>query len=145
MYGFALDSPQQDIVCKAETSTNIVCDWMNFCCDLYEQYLKENLIEIRGFDDNGQPLVVEINKSKFFHRKYHREQWHKGYWVLSGVEYGRDRYFLITVPERRAETLRAQVEYWILPGIHIVSDAWAAYAHLEQWNNNIYTHTVVIH
>ena len=27
---------------------------------------------------------------------------------------------------------------------HIVSDAWAAYAHLEQWNKNIYTHAVVV-
>ena len=63
----------------------------------------------------------------------------------SGVECGTGRCFLVTVPDRCAKTLRAQVECWILPGTHIVSDAWAAYAHLEQWNNNIYTHTVVIH
>ena len=36
------------------------------------------------------------------------------------------------------------MECWILPGTHIVSDAWAAYAYLEQWNN-MYTYAVVVH
>ena len=145
MYGFALDSPQQDIAHEAETSTNTVCDWMNFCHDLCKQYIEENPTEIGGFNDNAQPLVIEINESKIFHRKYHRGQWCEGHWVFGGVECGTDRCFLVTVPDRHAETLRAQVERWIFPGTHIVSDAWAAYAHLEQWNNNTYTHAVIVH
>ena len=67
---------------------NTVCDRMNFCCNLCKQYLEEHLTKIGGFNDNSQPLVVEIDESKFFHRKYHRGQWRKGHRVLGGVEHG---------------------------------------------------------
>jgi len=52
---------------------------------------------------------------------------------------------LVEVPDRHANTLEALVEQYILPGSHIISDGWAAYANLNQIRNGIYMHEVVVH
>ena len=45
-----------------------------------------NPVQLGGFDVNGQPIVVEIDESYFFHRKYHRGRFHNGLWVFGAVE-----------------------------------------------------------
>ena len=57
----------------------------------------DNPAEIGGMDFDGNQLVVEIDESKFFHRKYHRGQWCPGHWVFGGVERGTGRCFLVEV------------------------------------------------
>ena len=89
--------------------------------------------------------MVEIGKSKFYRRKYHRGQWRLGHWVFDGIKRNSERCFLVEVPDRTVKTLRTAIERWILPGSHIVSDGWALYANIERWNDNICTHEVVVH
>ena len=52
-----------------------------------EQHLLNLNEPIGGVDEQtGQPLIVEIDESKFFHRKYHRGQYRDGHWVFGAVE-----------------------------------------------------------
>jgi len=49
------------------------------------------------------------------------------------------------VPDRSARTLQDKITEFILPGTHIVSDGWAAYANIGNIRHGIYTHEVIIH
>ena len=37
------------------------------------------------------------------------------------------------------------IQQWALPGTHIISDGWVAYKNLNQLNDSVYLHDVVIH
>ncbi|CAH1104427.1 unnamed protein product [Psylliodes chrysocephalus] len=39
-----------------------------------------------GLNKDGTAKIVEIDESKYFHRKYHRGQWREGHWVFGGIE-----------------------------------------------------------
>jgi transposase-like protein len=68
------DHPQREIAHEAgifEAGHTIV-DWCNFCREVCERDLEENPMEVGGFDQLGVPKIVEIDESKFFHRKYNR-------------------------------------------------------------------------
>ena len=39
-----------------------------------------------GLAEDGSNIVVEIDESKFLHRKYHRGQWRPVHWVFEGIE-----------------------------------------------------------
>ena len=53
---------------------------------------------------------------------------------------------MVEVPDRREQTLLQLLERHILPGSHIVSDGWRAYANIKRINNNgIYEHSDVVH
>ena len=96
-------------------------------------------------NEDGTSVVVEIDETKFFHRKYHRGQWRPGHWVFGGIERGSGKCFLVEVPDRRAVTLKETIVQYILPGTHIISDGWAAYAQIENINHGIYRHDVIVH
>jgi len=65
-----------------------IIDWCNFFRDECETWVENNSGEIGGIDDNGDAVVVEVDESKYFHRKYHRGQWREGHWVFGGIERG---------------------------------------------------------
>ena len=46
-------------------------DWCDFLREECESWLTNHSQEIGGMDDQGHPIVVEIDRSKYFHRKYH--------------------------------------------------------------------------
>ena len=84
-------------------------------------------------------------ETKYFHRKYHRGQWHPGHRGFGGVERGSRKCFAVEVPDRRADTLEALILQHVLPGTHIVSDGWRAYGNLANIGNGIYTNSVINH
>ena len=129
LYCWSRDMSHKDISNEAELSLanpHVLVDWSNFCREVCEEWLVQNPLEVGGFDDNGEPIVVEIDETKYFHRKYHRGQWREGHWVFGGVERGSNRCFMVEVPDRTAATLEALIQRYILPGSHIVSDGWSA-------------------
>jgi len=91
-----------------------------------------NQEEIGGMDDNGDAIEVEIDESKFFHRKYRRGLWRPGHCFFGGVERLSGKCFLVQVPDRRAPTFENLLVQYILPSTHIISDGWAAYANLDR-------------
>ena len=146
MYCWARDMPQKNTMDEAGgVNKNTVIDWFNFCRDVYSQFLENHPMEIGGFQEDGSIITVEIDESKFFHRKYHRGQWRPGHWVFGGIERGSGKCFLVEVPDRRKETLEEKIQQFILPGSNIVSDGWASYANIENMNGGVYTHQVIVH
>ena len=146
IYCFAQDMPQNLSRHEAQIDNEkTVMDWFNFCREDAARYLERRPTEIGGLDDNGDPVIVEIDESKYFHRKYHRGAWREGHWVFGGVERGSGKCFLLEVPDRTAATLEPIILDHILPGSHIVSDGWASYNNISNLRNGIYTHSVVVH
>lgn len=146
VYCWCCDMPQSQMAREADVAhLDTVIDWCNFMREECEVWIQRNAQEIGGMDGNGAPIIVEIDETKFFHRKYHRGQWREGHWVFGGIERESGRCFLVEVPNRRADTLQACIESHILPGSHIISDGWAAYANIAQIGYGIYEHSVVIH
>jgi transposase-like protein len=124
---------------------SIITDWCNFMREECANWVETHASEIGGVDDNFNPIVVEIDESKYFHRKYHRGQWREGHWVFGGIERESGRCVIMEVPDRRAETLEHCIMQHILPGSHIISDGWAAYANIDRIGHGIYSHSVIIH
>jgi hypothetical protein len=82
-------------------------DSTSFCREICEQHLMDHPMQIGGLDQNDMSVVVEIDASKFFHRKYkyNRGQWREGHWVFGGVERNSEKCFLVEVPDRTEVTL----------------------------------------
>lgn len=104
-----------------------------------------------GLDANGDPIVVEIDESKFGKRKYHSGHRVEGVWVVGGVEKTNDRkLFLITVPRRTEEVLMHIIKTFVKPGTLIHTDGWRAYRAISRQVGNQgeslgYQHQVVNH
>jgi len=147
LYGWSKDYTQQLIKHEAQLGINdvTIVDWCNFCREVCEADLIRNPSQVGGISEDGEPIVVEVDETKFFHRKYHRGEWNPGHWVFGGVERGSSKCFLIEVPDRTAPTLEALVLQFILPGTHIVTDGWRSYGNLARIGNGIYTHSIVNH
>ena len=138
---------QSDIQHEAciNDASHTLADWGNFCRDVCEVYLETNSTIIGGVNADGAPIVVEIDESKFFHRKYQSGQWRPGHWVFGGVERESSKCFPVEVPDWTAQTLKNLIERFILPGGHIISDGFASYAGLDNLYDGIYSHSVVLH
>ena len=61
--------------------------------------------EIGGLDSNGIPIVIEINVSLFFNRKYHCGSIHSNHLVFGGIERGTRKCFTVEVSDRKRDTL----------------------------------------
>lgn len=146
IYCFANDFPQDQSKHEAEIlNKNTITDWFNFLREDIDNHLTQNATMIGGFDINGEPTIVEVDESKYFHRKYHRGAWREGHWVVGGIERETGKCFLVEVPNRTAATLENIIVEHVLPGTHIITDGWAGYRNLAQWANGIFLHSTVVH
>ena len=82
--------------------------------------------------------MVEVDETKYYHCKYHTGLWRAGYWVFGAIERESGKCFLVEVPDRKANTLHAIIEEYILPGSNIISDELPEYQHINQIHNGIY-------
>ena len=74
LYCWSADFLQFQIRRETHLSKPTVSHWCTFIRDLCETTIENNPQELGGFNENGEPIEVEIDESKFFHRKYHRGQ-----------------------------------------------------------------------
>jgi len=79
----------------------------------------------------GPGKFVEIDKSKFGKRKYHRGKRVEGVWVFEGKERESKHCFFEVVEDRSAATLIPVIKKYIRPGTTILSDCWRAYSSLS--------------
>ena len=84
-------------------------------------------------------MVVKIDESVFFKRKYNRGQRREHSWIFGAVERETGATVVFTVPNRSAKQLLPLLNRWILPGSIIVSDMWKAYNGIASMGN-FYTH-----
>ena len=96
---------------------------------LYLDGLDLNPPRLGGLDPvTMEPIVVEVDETKYFHRKYARGQWHEGHWVFGGIERGNPHNaFLQEVPDRRAATLNPILQQFVAEGSMVNTDLWATY------------------
>ena len=83
---------------------------------------KKRETEIGGLDSNGIPIVVEIDESLFFNRKYHRGSVRSNHWVFGGIERGTRKCFAVEASNRKRDTLEDVINKYVLPGSYIMSD-----------------------
>ena len=70
-----------------------------------------------GVNSDGQPIIVEIDESKFGKRKYNKGKRIDGVWVVGGVERTPERkVFLLTVPNRNQNTLKLIIDTFVKDG-----------------------------
>jgi transposase-like protein len=92
---------------------------------------------------DGPGVIVEIDESKFGKRKYNRGHSVEGVWVVGGVERTPERRcFMMTVPNRNAETMENIITNHVLPDSVIHTDFWRAYNGIVEWNMGYQHHTV---
>ena len=116
-------------------SWNTIVDWMNFIRDICAMYIINHPVQL-----GSQGRVVEIDESKFMHRKYNRGAWREGHWVLGMVECDTNNCILIPVENRTAATLLPIIQAHVQPGTRIITDGWQAYNNLQ--NHNVVNHTL---
>ncbi|XP_069684805.1 uncharacterized protein [Periplaneta americana] len=137
IYCWAIDMPQEVACRETGVKPNSMVDWYNFLRGECQSYLNRHPVTVGGFNEAGEPMVVEIDETKNFHRKY-------GHWVFGGVERGSGKCFMVEVADRTEATLTPLIEAHILPGTHIISDGWRAYNNIGAMQGGIYLHSVII-
>jgi ISXO2-like transposase domain len=146
MYSWARDMSQQSTMHETCIErANTLVDWFTFCRKHVGVFMERHATELGGFHENGKSVIVEIDESKYFQRKYNRGQYREGQWVFGGIERHSKRCFLVEVADRRAATLEQLIHQHILPGTQIISGGWAAYANIDRLGESIYQLSVVIH
>jgi hypothetical protein len=103
-----------------------IAAWSQFCRETVLVY-KEGCSEKIG----GPNKTVEIYESKFGRSKCHRSHPVYGQWVFGFVEGEFGKTFLVPVPDKPADTLKAIIDAGIEPGTTIISDCLGAYRDLD--------------
>lgn len=125
IYYWARDESKSVVMHECKVSDHTAVDWLNFVRDICSQYFLDHPVQL-----GGPGSTVEIDESKFFHRKYHQGAWREGHWVLGMVERGTNRCVLVKVPDRTANTMLPIIQEHVLPGTRILTDGWQAYNQL---------------
>jgi len=125
-----------------------VVDWYNFVKDICGLWVTDHGGLIGGTDPTGNAIEVQIDESKFMHRKFHKGRFAEGHWVFGGIEVGvpHPNCFLEVCPgnRRNAATLLPLITKWVAPGSVVVSDMWAAYGGVRNLPGG-YQHLTVNH
>ena len=132
----------KDTVREVEVTKNTVIDYFNYCRELCATSLS---VDYKDTVIGGPGIIVEIDESKFFKRKYSRGrvlQSEQDGWVFGGIERGSGKLFMQRVPNRSKETLVPIILEHIREGSIIISDEWKAYSDLTSRG---FTHSTVCH
>ena len=98
-------------------------NWENYFRDICSMYCIDHPIKLAG---NGRR--VEIDESKFMHRKYHRGRWSEGHRVVGMIERATINCVLVSVEDRSAQTLLPIIAQNVFPNTRIRrTEGWRAY------------------
>ncbi|GFO38369.1 hypothetical protein PoB_006487400 [Plakobranchus ocellatus] len=122
VYWWCRNLRQVHVMQETGVSKKTVIDWQNYIRDICAQYVIDHHVQL-----GGRNRTVEIDESKFMHRKYNRGRFRQGQWVLGMIERETDNCCLKPVDDRSACTLLPIIQQHVLPGTRIVTDQWAAY------------------
>ena len=104
-----------------------LCQFMRSVCEA------KILHDHRNRKIGGEGLIVEIDETKLFVRKYHRGRLtKKSEWAFGGKCRQTKQFFVRFVRYRNRETLEAILLENVLLGTTIFSDKWAAYRRLQE-------------
>ena len=120
------------------TSTETVCDYKRYCCDICFNIVSELSCGQIG----GHGLTVEIDESKFGKTKYHKGRTIRGQWIFGGICRETREFFLVPVEKRDSATLIPIILEKVKPGSTIISDCWKSYNVLTELD---FTHLTVNH
>lgn len=126
MYWWSIDAKQQLIMDEVGIASEATVKWFNSFRHICAMFLMDHPVQI-----GGPGVEVEVDESKFMHRKYHRGQFREGTWVLGMVERRSNNCVMIPVPDRSAATLLPLIHAHVLPGTRIITDGWRAYNQLQ--------------
>ncbi|KAG0781321.1 hypothetical protein G6F57_012243 [Rhizopus arrhizus] len=124
--------------CSPNTVRKTLTDWYQVLQDL-----QQNDCKIGGYDADGNPIVVEIDESKFGKRNYHRGHRVEGVWVVGGVEKTPERKcFLVVVNNRNTETTDSIIQNFVADGSIVHTNCWRAYENMVNLGMNLINRTV---
>ena len=118
----AIDCKQSVVMDQVGMSSEAVVNWYNYLRDIACMYCIDHPIQI-----GGPGVDVEIDESKFMHRKYHRGRYHEGHWVLGLIERSTNNCVMVPVNDRSERTLIPIINNHVLPGTRIITDSWRSY------------------
>ncbi|KAG1136296.1 hypothetical protein G6F38_012161 [Rhizopus arrhizus] len=125
--------------CSPKAVRKTLTDWYQ----VLQEDLQQNDCKIGGYDADGNPIVVEIDESKFGKRKYHRGHRVEGVWVVGGVEKTPERKcFLVVVNNRNTETMDTIIQNYVADGSIVHTDCWRAYENMVNLGMNLIHRTV---
>ncbi|XP_032685602.1 uncharacterized protein LOC116850894 [Odontomachus brunneus] len=117
------------LMTECNISIVIAVDWTNFCRKLMAQWIYDNDVQL-----GGSNKIVKINEVKIGHRKYHKGHLITGQWIFGRIERETKKFFIISVKNRKSETLIPIIRRHIAPGSIIYSDSWRIYNALRYEN-----------
>ncbi|KAF7720450.1 hypothetical protein EC973_008600, partial [Apophysomyces ossiformis] len=82
LYLWLVKSSQTAIIQLTKLTSKTVAKILHDSYRLIQADLAQQNMEIGGYDENGEPIVVELDESKFRKRKYHRGHHVEGVWIL---------------------------------------------------------------
>ena len=105
------------------------------------------IIESTSERIGGPDRIVEINECNLPRAKYHIGRIREDQWVLCGImrplsSSEQPGVFIVSVPDRKKETLLKIIKTWVHPGSIIITDCWNGYLDLQLHG---YRHFVVNH
>lgn len=142
-YLWSIDTLQSTIAHELKVNTTTISAWCKKLQECVQDYLLASPLILGGYDNNGCSLVVEVDESLFFKRKYNIGRYRAARWVFGMIERGTNKCVLVPVENRSAATLLPLIRTYCRPGTTIISDCWAAYRTLV--DDTSYTYHSINH
>ena len=117
-----IDAKQSIIMKQVGIAAEGIVNWYNYVHNICTMWFIDHPMQLGG---NG--AIVEIDESKFMHRKYHHGCWTEGHWVLGLIECDTLNTVLVSIEDQSAQKLLPIIAQHVLPNTHIITDGWRAY------------------
>jgi len=124
--------------------------WYRYFRQIVSQMINNHIVgegvQSGGIGEQGNPIVVEIDESKFGKRKCNKGRRVRANWVIGMVERTEQRRCVMVVVEKRNQDVCvALVRKHIKEGSIIFSDEWKGYNPINKQCDKAYNHKTLCH